>query len=107
MAAMGAEDVVLGRQRKRHADCGGFLANGQMRRTQMVVAHALEDAFQLDLIQREFKLANDAHIAVDIEKLVPRVNGGLLLECLAVGIQIDVPELNPGAGKYLLRLDRD
>ena len=70
MAAVRAEDVVVGREREGHADGRGFLPDGKMGRAEMIVLDALVNALDLDLVEDGFELADGGHVLPDGEEVL-------------------------------------
>ncbi len=70
VAAVRAEDVVLGAQEIGLADGGRFLADRQVRRAPVVVLDALVVAFLLDAVEHGLELADDRHVAVDAHQVL-------------------------------------
>ncbi len=70
---MRAEDVIVGRQRERHADRRRFLADREVRGTGVIVGDALVGALRLDLVEHGLELADGAHVLPDVQQVLGRV----------------------------------
>ena len=77
VAAMRAEDEVVGRQVVGLSDHRRLLADGEMGRATMVVFDALVDALFLDAVEHGLELANDDHVAIDAAQILRPVLGDL------------------------------
>jgi hypothetical protein len=100
VAAMRAEDVVLGHERKGHADCRCFLPDREVRGTGVGVGHSLVRPLGFDLLESGLELANGAHVAPDVHQVLGRVFRKLLLDRLVVRV-----DRNRGEGDRLPRED--
>ncbi len=107
VAAMGSEDVIVGRQRKRHPHCRRLLPDRQMGRPGMVVGHALVGALGLDLLKRRLELPNSAHVPPDVQQILDRVLLELLRDGLVVGVERNLGETDGFPREHALRLDND
>ncbi len=107
VAAVRAEDVVVGRQRERHADRRGLLANREVGRPRVVVGHALVGALRLDLVEHRLELPDAAHVAPDVHEIICRERGALLGKRLRVRVDRDVAEPDRRSRKDFVRLDDD
>jgi hypothetical protein len=104
VAAVRAEDVVVGRERKRHPDRRRFLPDREMGRPGMGVGDPLVRAFRLDLLQRRLELANAAHVLPDVQQIGSGEARRLLRDRFVVRVQWNVSETNGLFDKDLLRL---
>ena len=86
VAAVRAENMVLGSQRESHTDGGGFLSDGEVRRTGVIVGDALIGALGLDLVENGFEFADAAHVPPDIQEVFGRIRGALFFESLPIRI---------------------
>jgi hypothetical protein len=107
VAAVRPVNVILGRERERHAHRGRFLPDRQVRRPRMVVGHAFVAALGLDFVEHRFELADGAHVAPDGEEILARENGQLLADGLAVRIHRYAGEFDGLAGEDFFGLDDD
>ena len=69
VAAVRAEDVVVGRQRERHADRRRLLPDREVRRSGVVVRDALVRALGLDLVEDRLELPDGAHVLPDVQEI--------------------------------------
>ena len=94
MAAVGAEDVVIGGQREGHPHRRRLLADGEMGGTGVVVGDAAVGALELDLVEDRLELPDRAHVPPDVQEVLGRVARPLLLHGLPVGVDRDVIEVD-------------
>ena len=74
---MRTKDKIVGRQIVGLAHRRGFLADGEMGGTAVVVLDPFVDAFLLDAVQHGFKLADDDHVVEDALQVVGAILGDL------------------------------
>ena len=75
VAAMGAEDEVIGSQVIGHAHRRRLLADGEVGRPLVLVGNALVDTLVLDPVQHGFEFADEDHVAVDAHQVGARRTG--------------------------------
>ena len=105
MAAVGAEDEVVGGQMERLADGRGFLAHGQVSGAGMVVGHALVLAGGLDEVDHGFELAQGQHVAIDGDQLLLGEVAELVLDGLFVLVDGNVLKVNDARRADNIRID--
>ena len=86
VAAVRAEDEIVGRQVEGHADRRRFLADREVGRAAVVVLDAFVDAFLLDAVEHGLELADGDHVAVDAHQVVRAILLGLGLRVGHVGV---------------------
>ena len=77
MAAVRAEDEILRLEVKALPDGSRFLPDGQVGWSCVRIAEAAIGAFLFEAVERRLELANQDHVAVDVNELIARVESGL------------------------------
>ena len=103
VTAMTAVDVVFDIQQIGLADGGGFLADGQMGRTAVVVGDALVGALELHFVQHVLEAADDHHVALDALEVVFAEVLQLILDRLVVLVHRDRLEFHKPRPAHIRR----
>ena len=106
MAAVGAENLVLGTKRHGTADGGRLLPNRQVRRPLVEIFDAAITSRRFEGMQHAFEFANHQHVAQRFAKPVIAPTASLGLDILTVGVNGDVAETQAIGGIGLVRTDR-
>ena len=68
VAAVAAEDVVLGAERQGRADCGAFLPDREVRRPAISVLDPAIGAARLEFTEHRLEFAHDQHVAQHLDQ---------------------------------------
>ena len=101
VAAVRAECQVVYIKRVSLTDGRSLLSDGEVSGTGVVVCNAVVLALGLDLVEHRLELADDAHIAVDAEKIVLFIELFLLCKRLFVLAYRNILEVDITGGKRL------
>ena len=104
MAAVRAENMVLGPEREGHADGGGFLPDGEVGRSGVIVGDTFIGALGFDFVENGFKFPNGAHVPPDVQQVFGGISGQLLLDGPVVSVRRNIGEADNLAGKDFFRL---
>jgi hypothetical protein len=80
VAAVRAEDEVVGTERKSHSDGGRLLSDREVGRPGVRVGRATVDALRLDLAENGLEFPDRAHVLPDGEELGGRIGGHILVD---------------------------
>ena len=105
VASVRTEREVVDIQAVCLTDGRGFLTDGKMRRTGVVVLYTVVFALNLDLIEHGFELTDGPHIVVDTEEILLGIDLLFFFEGLVVPAKRNAVEVDITGGKYLAGID--
>ena len=107
MAAVAAEDVVVGLQRQRRADRRAFLADREMRRPLVDVVDPGIAALRLEGAEHRLEFADDHHVAQHAQQRCIAVALPFFGQWRRIGVNRDIGELQPGGLAHQQGIDKE